>query len=328
MGSVTGGVMLATLGWRWVFWASVPFSLAAAAVGWLVIPQTADRGCDRRFDWRGAMLLMPALTMLLMLISLSHAWGPTSPAIIGSAVAAVVLLSMLIRQERRAPAPLIDLDLFRIPAFASGILAIVLSYAMLYGMFVLMSFAMVRGYHHSPLAAGLRLAIIPATLGIVAPFSGALYERLGVRTVLLSGMAVCVAGLILLSTALTGMADRVHIVTISLAVFGSGLGMFIAPNNSAIMSAAPRVRRGEAGGLLSLMQVFGTSVGVAGASAVLSWRLAALTGIGDRTLAAREEAVLGGVKDGLLLLAAFAVVAGLTSVLRAPPRTPALKAAA
>jgi len=53
-----------------------------------------------------------------------------------------------------------------------------------------------------------------------------------------------------------------------------------------------------------------------------------LTGIGDRTLAAREEAVLGAVSDGLLLLVAFAAIAGLTSALRAPPHTPALKAAA
>src|SRR5215472_10940412 len=102
--------------------------------------------------------------------------------------------------------------------------------------------------------------------------------------------------------ALMGMGARVHTVMISLAIFGAGLGMFIAPNNSATMSAAPRERSGEAGALLSLMQVFGTSVGVAGASAVLSWRLAALTGIGDRTMAAREEAVLGAVSDGLLLL--------------------------
>jgi len=104
MGPVTGGVLLATLGWRWVFWAGVPFSLAAVVIGWLVIPQTADSGSDRRFDWRGAMLLMPALTMLLMLISLSHAWGPTSPAIIGSAVAAAVLVCTFIRQERRTRA--------------------------------------------------------------------------------------------------------------------------------------------------------------------------------------------------------------------------------
>jgi EmrB/QacA subfamily drug resistance transporter len=328
MGPVVGGVLLATLGWRWVFWAVAPFALAGAVIGWLIIPQTTDLRSDRRFDWQGAVLLMPALTMLLMVISLSHAWGPTSPAIIGSAVVAAVLLAMFIRQERRASAPLIDLDLFCITAFAGGILAIVMSYAMLYGMFFLMSFALVRGYHHAPLDAGLRLAIIPVALGIVAPFSGALHERLGVRTVLLSGMMVCVAALILLSVSLTGTSNSVTSVMIALAVFGAGLGIFIAPNNSATLSAAPSDRSGEAGGLLNLMRIFGMSVGVACASAVLSWRLAAATGIGDRTTAMSEDALLGGIKDGLLLLAAFAVTAGVTSVLRAPPRTPAVKAAA
>ena len=328
MGPVVGGVLLGTLGWRWVFWVAVPFALAGAVIGWLVIPQTTDLRSDRRFDWRGAALLMPALTMLLMVISLSHAWGPTSPAIIGCTVATAVLLTMFIGQERRVSAPLIDLDLFRITAFAGGIIAIVMSYAMLYGMFFLMSFALVRGYHHSPLAAGLRLAIIPVALGILAPFSGALHERLGVRTVLLSGMAVCVAALILLSVSLTGTSNSVHSVMIALAGFGAGLGMFIAPNNSATLSAAPGDRSGEAGGLLNLMRIFGMSVGVACASAVLSWRLAAATGIGDRTLTASEDALLAAVKDGLLLLAAFATIAGVTSVLRAPPRAPAVKAAA
>jgi len=227
---------------------------------------------------------------------------------------------MFIGQERRVSAPLIDLDLFRITAFAGGIVAIVMSYAMLYGMFFLMSFALVRGYHHSPLDAGLRLAIIPVALGLVAPVSGAVHERLGVRAVLLSGMTVCVTALIVLSVALTGTSESVHSVMIALAVFGAGLGIFIAPNNSATLSAAPGDRSGEAGGLLNLMRIFGMSVGVACASAVLSWRLAAATGIGDRTLAASEDALLAAVKDGLLLLAAFAVIAGVTSVLRSSNR--------
>lgn len=328
IGPVVGGVLLATLGWRWVFWASVPFAFAGAIIGWLVIPQTTDLGSDRRLDWRGAILLMPALTTLLVLISESYAWGPTSLAIIGSTVATAVLLSMFIRQEGRAPAPLVDLDLFRVIAFAGGSLAIVLSYAMLYGMFFLMSFALVRGYHDSPLAAGVRLAIVPVALGIVAPFSGALYERLGVRAVLLSGMGVCMVALILLSVVLTGTVASLAGVMVALAVFGIGLGMFIAPNNSSTMNAAPSARSGEAGGLLNLMRIFGTSLGVAGASAILSWRLAVLTGIGDRTLTASEQALLSGVKDGLLLLVAFAVIASITSALRPPPRAPALKAAA
>jgi hypothetical protein len=76
------------------------------------------------------------------------------------------------------------------------------------------------------------------------------------------------------------------------------------------------------------MRVFGTSIGVAGASAVLSWRLEALTGVGNRTLAASEEALLGAVNDGFLLLVVFAIVAGVTSVFGASPRAPALKAVA
>ena len=70
---------------------------------------------------------------------------------------------------------------------------------------------------------------------------------------------------------------------IALAVFGAGLGMFIAPNNSSTLGAAPGDRASEAGGLLNFMRVFRTSVGVACASAVLSWRLATPTGTGDHT---------------------------------------------
>ena len=61
---------------------------------------------------------------------------------------------------------------------------------------------------------------------------------------------------------------------------------------------------------------------------MLSWRLAVLTGVGNRTLAAPEEALFGAVKDGLLLLVGFAIVAGATSVFRAVLRPPALKAVA
>jgi hypothetical protein len=263
------------------------------------------------------------LGFLLIAISESYAWGPTSPAIIGSAILAAVLLSAFIWQEGRTPAPLIDPDLFRSFAFAGGIFAIVLSYAMLYGMFFLMSFAFVRGYHDSPLIAGLRLAIIPVALGIVAPFTSGLQERFGARTLLLSGMATCVVAMTLWSTVLTGAAASLTSIMVALAIYGARLGLFIAPNNSSTMGAAPGHRSGEAGGLLNLTRVFGTSLGIASASAVLSWRLAAATGVGDRTLGIAQQALFGGVNDVLVLLVAAAIVAGIAAVLRAPPRAPA-----
>ena len=101
IGPMVGGALLAALDWRWVFWVSVPFALAGAILGWFVVPQTAERSQDRRFDWRGAVLLMPGLAFLLLAITESVNWGATSPAILGSALAAIVLLTLFVRQECR-----------------------------------------------------------------------------------------------------------------------------------------------------------------------------------------------------------------------------------
>ena len=72
-----------------------------------------------------------------------------------------MLLPLFVCRERRAAAPLLDLHLFRIPAFTGGVIGVNLSYALLYSMFFLMSFAFVRGLHASPISAGLHLAIVP-----------------------------------------------------------------------------------------------------------------------------------------------------------------------
>src|SRR4029077_14900695 len=93
----------------------------------------------------------------------------------------------------------IDLALLDEPAFLAGALACALSYAMLYGMFFLASFALVRGYEESAIAAGLKLASSPISLGIVAPFAGALADWMGTRLLSVAGMAICFVALLGLS---------------------------------------------------------------------------------------------------------------------------------
>jgi EmrB/QacA subfamily drug resistance transporter len=316
VGPLAGGVLLSTLGWRWVFWVSVPFAVVAAAAGWVVVPRTADLNPDRRFDVPGALILIPALTALLLLISESVSWGLTSTPLLCSLFAALVLLPLFVWRESRAPAPLIDLALFRSPAFSGGIVAIVMSYALLYAMFFLMSFALVHGYQDQPLNAGIRLAIVPVALGLVAPFTGVLQQRLGVWALLLGGMALCGVATAILIAMMDGTATSLRPVMAALALFGLGLGLFIAPNNSETMSAAPEDHRGQAGGLLNLMRVFGTSLGVACASALLSWRMGARTGTAGRTSGMGGHDVLSSIGDAMWLLIAFAVVAALMSILR------------
>ncbi|MBV8968463.1 MAG: MFS transporter, partial [Verrucomicrobia bacterium] len=263
------------------------------------------------------VLLTPALTTLLMGIMELHAWGPLSAPTLVCVGAAAILFGAFVWREIKTHAPLLDLHLFQSPAFSGGVIAAVLSYAMLYGIFFSMSFALVRGYHASPLDAGLRLTVVPLALGIVAPFSGGMYER-HPRLVPIGGMAICVCATVALNALLTGSSMSLPGVMIALAAFGSGLGLFIAPNNSATISAAPAERSGQAGGLLNLMRVFGTGLGVAAASTLLAWRLERATGVRGRTVAVSESDLLGAVGDVLLMLAAFAVIAGAATLARQP----------
>ena len=318
-GPAIGGVLLGSLSWHWIFWVTVPFAALGAVLGWLLVPVSGRPATDTSFDWIGALLLVPALTALMLAIAKLNVWGALSVGVLCCAAVAILLFVGFVRQERRTPAPLIDLGLFRSWAFSGGTVAVLLSYAMLYGMFFTMSFALVRGYHDAPLAAGLRLAIVPVALGAVAPFSGGVAERRP-RLVMLGGMALCVAAVVWLRWCLTGTPDSLPAVMAALAVYGAGLGLFIAPNNSATLSAAPAEHAGQAGGLLNLMRAFGTATGVATASALLAWRLELATGLHERTIGVSEHALLGAAGDVMLLLAAYAAMAAVASSLRKEAR--------
>jgi len=185
-------------------------------------------------------------------------------------------------------------------------------------MFFLMSFALVRGLSASPVSAGLHLAIVPAALGLVAPVSGVLYERVGPRVLTTAGMAFCAVATIFLWLCLTGASGHDLAIMGALALFGIGLGLFIAPNNTATMASAPSNRTGEAGGLLNLLRVLGSAIGIATASTALSWRLKVLTGTGEKTLGVPTQNVLAAVSDVLWILVAFTIVAGAAALLRGP----------
>jgi EmrB/QacA subfamily drug resistance transporter len=315
-GPTIGGLVMDTLGWQWVFWINVPVGLVGAMIGWFVLPRTKDLSGGGRFDWTGAFLIVPALTALMMVLNEAQAWGLTSPALLGCALLALILLTLFVRAERRAEAPLVDLNLFRRSAFTTGSIASLLSYAALFGIFFLMPFVFVRVYQDSALAAGLRLSIVPVMLGVIAPIGGALYDRLGARIVTVSGMLLCVAGLVLLFAVLDGTPGSLPLVMVALATFGLGQGLFISPNNSAIMAAAPVTLTGEAGGLLNVMRSLGIGLGIAAASSLLAWRLDALTGLGGDTIHVAALALASASRDVTLLLVGFVTIAGAVSLIR------------
>jgi EmrB/QacA subfamily drug resistance transporter len=323
LGTTLGGVLLAASGWRSIFWVNVPIAVLGAALAWLIVPKTTALAKDRRFDAFGAALLVPALVAVVMIISEGRTWGLSMP-LIACAAAAPVLLGLFIWREGKAPAPLIDLSLFRSTAFSAGCIGVLVSYAMLYGMFFAMSFALIRGYRDPALAAGLRLTVIPVALALVAPFGGAWSEKRP-RLVMTGGMALCLASALALTRLLTGAPESLVGVMAALAAYGVGLGLYIAPNNNATIGAAPADKSGVAGGLINLLRVFGTGVGVAAASTALGWGLHAAIGAGARTAHAPEAGLLSAVGDVLAMLAVFGALGAAAALVRGKPKQAAGK---
>jgi len=303
-GPVIGGLLLDALGWRWIFWVALPFAATAFVLGWLVLPRSTDPPSDMTFDWLGAMLLVPSLVMAILALNQVSVWSPISPAMILCVAVSVVCLGLFVRQENRVPAPLVDLMLFRNATFVAGIVGVAIGYAMLYGMLFLMAFALQKGLDNSATVAGLKLAVIPVVLGLAAPVGISCSERFSSRWVGTVGMALCLSAI----TALTLMAfgpDRLVIRLCALALFGLGLGLFMAPNSHATIDSAPTDRSGTAGALVNLARVLGSCIGISATSSMMAWQLGRLSGHD-----LMSPLFVAAVESSLLILAAFALIAG------------------
>jgi MFS family permease len=320
VGPTLGGVLIDSLGWRWVFFIAVPFGVLGTVLGWLVLPRTRREPIagvahePRRFDWLGAGLIGVAVALVLIALTYANTWGWSSPALAITVALACVCLGSLWMVEGRSTSPLIDPALLRIRSFSLGLLAGLLSYAVLFGSLFLMPFYLERILGQTAAQTGLLLTPIPIALAVLAPISGALADRIGPVAPTVAGMAAAALAL----AALAFLTDAALPATLGfLALLGIGLGLFTPPNNAAVMGSAPTHRLGVAGGILNMTRSIGTSLGVASTGAVLAIRLSARLGTPvARTLDAPPSALLPVFHETLLFLAGLAFLAGLLSTVR------------
>src|SRR5439155_23809827 len=133
--------------------------------------------------------------------------------------------------------------------------------------------------------AGFLLTPLPLTIAVIAPFSGALADRMGSRWLAAGGLALASMGLLLL-TRLDANSTTERIVG-CLVLTGLGQGMFQSPNTRAFMNAAPAGQQGEASGLLATARVVGQTLSVALAAAIFTGLGGASAGV---ALAATRDA--------------------------------------
>ena len=315
-GPVIGGLLVAAAGWRWVFFLNVPVGMLAVVAGIYLLPRTRGAGGElllasqppvgqppagqRGTDPGGTVLLAAATTAALLAISAVSGLG--APGWTAAVFAAVAVLTgtALLRHERRAAAPLLDLRAMAAAGTGAALLGALCAYLVLFGPLVLFP-QLVTAQGGSAEAAGLLLTALPAGFGLAAAVADKLLPASwpNRRRCVLGGVLVAASAAALAVPAPHGVS------VVLLGLLGIGLGIYTPANNAEIMAAVPARNAAAAGGMVNMTRGTGTALGVAVV-----------------TLGLHGAALLRSPDAGLALsMAALAAVAllGTGAALRARP---------
>jgi len=315
-GPFLGGWLANRFGWHAVFFINIPIGLLATWLSWRMIPNDLPSERKEQFDLYGSLTFMAGLVTLLFALNRGQDWGWFSPLILGLIVGSILILFLFVWIEGRVTAPMLDLTLFRSWTFNTAAISPVLNYIGVYSLLFLIPFYLIQGRGLVPAQTGLILTAQPLAMAIMAPFAGTISDRIGARIPTTLGMLVMGIGLFMLSH-LTPDSPLVYVV-IGLAISGLGSGIFVAPNNSALMGAAPRNRQGIASGVLALSRNVGMVLGVGLAGAVFTTMLA-------RGQSGDSVTIVHAVDAGLLFGTGAVLLAAITSFARGSDRPISVK---
>jgi EmrB/QacA subfamily drug resistance transporter len=312
VGPSLGGFLAAAFGWRSAFLINLPIGLTALALASRVLPEMAGR--PGRLDVAGAAAALGALSSFLLFVNRAQQAGFTAVTAAILTVAAA-LGGLFVGIESRTPEPMLRLGLFRVRALSFGSLAALFNFMSQYVVVFLTPFLLQRVLAAGPGRVGLIMTAFPLSVLCVAPFAGALSDRIGTAGLAFAGTSVCAAGCALLADVPAGAGARE--VAWRLVVFGVGTGVFQSPNNSAVMGSSPREHLGVVSSLLGTTRTVGMTLGVAAAGAVL-YAFVPAGVLRSAVLApAQAAAFVAGVRHAYAAGVAFAALSALCCLVRA-----------
>ncbi len=259
IGLIAGG-LLSVVDWRLVFWVSVPFGVIGTVWSLMSLRESGVRS-PARIDWWGNLTFAVGLTSILVGIVYgiepygTHSMGWTSPLVLSAFAIGAVFLAAFFVIETKVIAPMFNLRLFRIRAFAmgsaAGLLAAIARGGLQFMIIIWLQgiWLPLHGYNYSqtPLWAGIFLLPLTAGFLFAGPLSGYVSDRHGARIISTGGLFLFAASFVGLLFVPTNFSYWVF----ALLIFANGVGggMFSAPNQAAVMNSVPADQRGGAAGI-------------------------------------------------------------------------------
>jgi EmrB/QacA subfamily drug resistance transporter len=267
IGPVLGGALVA-ISWHWVFWFNVPFGLAGALWGWLVLHEMSTRDPVRGLDLFGTITFVAGLTGLVYGLSRGGIEGWNDSLVIWSLIASVILLPSFVLIERRAKAPMLDLTIFQNRMFAAATGAAFINGLSRFALLFVFVFYFQGVMGDDPIMAGIKLTPMAIGMLISSPIAGIWADRHGSRTLAALGMLVSAVALAGMTT--LGENSPYWETTLWLGLVGIGSGMFNSPNTAAMMATVPAKRRGIASGARTMLQNTGAVISIAFVLAIVT----------------------------------------------------------
>jgi DHA2 family multidrug resistance protein-like MFS transporter len=289
VGPILGGIMLEFFWWGSVFLLSLPVMGLLLVLGPIVLPEFRDPDAGRLDIASAVMSLVAVLAVIFGLKQIAQDGFGLLPA--GSILLGVAVGAAFVRRQFTLADPMIDLRLFRIPAFSASLAVNFLSIfvAIGYFLFVAQYLQLVVGL--SPFEAG--LWSVPSALGFIVGSNAAprIVRRARPAYVMGAGLALSAVGLGVLTQ--VGGTDGLAVVVIGSVIISLGLSPVLALTTELIVGSAPPERAGAASGISETGAELGGALGI---SVLGSIGVAIYRGVVD-------EALPAGVPNGAATVA-------------------------
>ena len=316
VGPVLGGIITSGLGWEWIFFVNVPIGAAAVFITLTQVADSRDPNATG-VDWAGLITFSGSLFMLVYALVQGNELGWGSTEIVALLSGAVLLIIAFVVVELVQRRPMLDLSLFRRPAFAGASIVAFSISASFFAMFLYLTLYLQDVLGYSPLQAGLRF--LPTTLVsfAVAPVAGRMTIRVPIRLLLGSGLVLVGAGLLAMTTIDASSSWTALVPGFVLA--GAGVGLVNPPLASTAIGVVPYERSGMASGINSTFRQVGIATGIAGLGAVFVHHITSST---QRALGASGQApaVLRAAHGQLTTLLQSGEVSRIAGALRPATR--------
>lgn len=272
-GPTLGGILIDTIGWRWIFYLNLPVGIWGAYLAWKLLEESREETEKISVDFPGAILLMATFSLFIYAMNQLPHVGWHDPTVMSLLILSSVAGALFVFVELRSPMPILSFSLFRNRLFTASMLSLFFITSTQSAISFLMPFYLQNILHFSPTHMGFIIIANSVVIVLVAPVAGWLSDRMGSRLLCTIGATLIVIGqFFIASLAIDSSVPRL---IFPLLLIGLGWAIFNSPNQSAILGSVPRDKVGTASGMNTTAARTGGAMGVALSATLFTYGLAA-----------------------------------------------------